>query len=141
MYPKGSLFVLEKIIWETNPNPGRIRIYTSGCPKNQNKCTKRTGSPPPLGSKNLVLKLRSVRSIVIPPAKTGRERTKRIAVKKTVHTKRGMCSHVIEGSRKLLMVHRKLIDLPILEAPATCKLKIAKSTLKPGCPIRLLIGG
>ena len=26
------------IIWDTIPNPGKIKIYTSGCPKNQNKC-------------------------------------------------------------------------------------------------------
>lgn len=32
------------------------------------------GSPPPEGSKNDVLKLRSVRSIVIPAAKTGRDK-------------------------------------------------------------------
>jgi len=25
-------------MWEIIPNPGKMRIYTSGCPKNQNKC-------------------------------------------------------------------------------------------------------
>lgn len=26
------------MIWEMAPNPGRIKIYTSGWPKNQNRC-------------------------------------------------------------------------------------------------------
>ena len=42
------------------PKPGRIKIYTSGWPKNQNKCWYSTGSPPPAQSKNAVLKLDSV---------------------------------------------------------------------------------
>jgi len=25
-------------MWEIIPNPGKMRMYTSGCPKNQNKC-------------------------------------------------------------------------------------------------------
>jgi hypothetical protein len=68
--------------------------------------------------KNLVLKFRSVRSIVIPPAKTGRESTKRIAVKKTLQTKRGNSCHDILNLRRLIIVQRKLIDPPIEEAPA-----------------------
>jgi len=28
------------------PNAGMIKTYTSGCPKNQNKCWKNIGSPP-----------------------------------------------------------------------------------------------
>jgi hypothetical protein len=37
--PNGRLFPL-LIITEclTKPNPGKIRMYTSGCPKNQNRC-------------------------------------------------------------------------------------------------------
>ncbi|KAL1489874.1 hypothetical protein ABEB36_013802 [Hypothenemus hampei] len=41
------------------PNPGRIRIYTSGCPKNQKRCWYRIGSPPNAGSKNEEFTLRS----------------------------------------------------------------------------------
>ena len=36
------------------PNAGRTRMYTSGCPKNQNRCCQMIGSPPPAGSKKLV---------------------------------------------------------------------------------------
>jgi len=34
-------------IWLIMPKPGRIRMYTSGWPKNQNRCWNSTGSPPP----------------------------------------------------------------------------------------------
>merc|ERR1719419_1079877 len=67
-------------MWEIIPKPGRIRMYTSGCPKNQNRCWERIGSPPPAGSKKVVFRFRSVRSIVIPAARTGRESRRRTAV-------------------------------------------------------------
>jgi len=136
-----GLFTEEEITWEIIPNPGSTKIYTSGCPKNQNRWANKTGSPPPLGSKKEVLKLRSVNNIVIPPAKTGRETTKRIAVKKTPHTNKGNFSHVTEGDRRLIIVHKKLIEPPMLEAPAICILKIPKSTPIPWCPTRLERGG
>ncbi|KRZ64786.1 hypothetical protein T10_5464 [Trichinella papuae] len=60
------------------------------------------GSPPPEVSKKVVPKLRSVRSMVIPPARTGRDR-KHVAMKLMLPT----------------------ID----EIPAKCKEKITKSTL------------
>ena len=77
-------------MWEIIPKPGRIRIYTSGWPKNQKRCWYRMGSPPPAGSKKVVFKLRSVRSIVIPAARTGRERRRRTAVISTAHTNNGV---------------------------------------------------
>jgi len=55
-------------------------MYTSGCPKNQNKCWYNTGSPPPFGSKKEVLKFLSVSSMVIAPAKTGNDNNNKKAV-------------------------------------------------------------
>jgi len=104
-------------------------MYTSGCPKNQNKCWYKIGSPPPEGSKKVVLKLRSVSSIVIAPAKTGKESNKRIAVINTDQTNKGMLSKLVLKPRILIMVVIKLIAPRIEEAPAKCNLKIAKSTL------------
>lgn len=75
---------------EIIPNPGRIRMYTSGCPKNQKRCWYRIGSPPPAGSKKVVLRFRSVSSMVIPAANTGRERRSRTAVISTDQTNRGV---------------------------------------------------
>jgi hypothetical protein len=48
------------------------------------------GSPPPFGSKKDVLKFRSVKSIVIAPASTGKDNNNRKAVIKTAHTKSGV---------------------------------------------------
>lgn len=74
------------------------------------------GSPPPLGSKNLVLKFRSVRSIVIAPAKTGRDKRRRIVVIKIDHTNKGNCSNLIFFI--LVIVQIKLMELKIEDIPA-----------------------
>jgi hypothetical protein len=86
------------------------------------------GSPPPTGSKKVVLKFRSVKSIVRAPANTGNDNTKRIAVTRIDHTKRGVNIGVIPGSRMFLMVVMKLIPPKILLTPARCRDKIVRST-------------
>lgn len=53
------------------------------------------GSPPPEGSKKEVLKFRSVKSIVIAPARTGRANKSKIVVIKIDQTSRGIFSIVI----------------------------------------------
>jgi len=90
------------------------------------------GSPPPAGSKNEVLKLRSVRSIVIAPARTGRERRRRKAVRRTDQAKRGIISKERPADRILIIVVIKLIEPRIEETPARCREKIPKSTARPG---------
>ena len=90
------------------------------------------GSPPPAGSKNVVPKLRSVNSIVIAPASTGRDSRRRNAVTRIDHTKSGILCSVIPGARMLKIVVMKLIELRIEEAPARCSEKIAISTAGPG---------
>ena len=89
------------------------------------------GSPPPAGSKKVVLTFRSVKSIVIAPAKTGRESNRRKAVTNTDHTKRGSRSKDIPGVRILIIVVINFIEAKIEEAPAKCKEKIARSTDPP----------
>jgi len=96
--------------------------------------------PPLLGSKNEVLKLRSVNNIVIAPAKTGKDNTKRNTVTNTDQTKRPICSNEIELLRRFFTVHIKLIPPKIELTPAQWRLKIDKSTLLPGWP-RVLKGG
>lgn len=88
------------------------------------------GSPPPAGSKNVVLKFRSVNNIVMAPAKTGMASKSRIAVSRTLQTKRGSLSVTLI----LQMVVMKLIAPRILLIPAICREKIPKSTARP-CPI------
>jgi hypothetical protein len=118
-------------MWEIIPNPGRIRIYTSGWPKNQNKCWYKIGSPPPAGSKNDVFRFRSVKSIVIAPANTGKDKSNSKAVRTTDQTNKGIRSKVIPIDRILITVVIKLIAPRIEEIPARCNLKIAKSTDAP----------
>lgn len=100
--------------WDTIPKPGRIKIYTSGCPKNQNKCWYKTGSPPPAGSKNAVLRFRSVKSIVMAPAKTGRLNRSKTAVITTDHTNREIRSKRSPLDRMLITVVMKF-RAPIIE--------------------------
>lgn len=99
------------------------------------------GSPPPAGSKKVVFKLRSVRSIVIAPAKTGNERRRRIAVKNTDQTNRGVWSQVRPGARMLMIVVIKFTAPRIDEAPAKCRLKMDRSTDAPAWAMPAARGG
>jgi len=74
------------------------------------------------------LKLRSNNSIVIAPAKTGKDNNNKIAVINIVHTNKGITVKYIPKQRILKIVTIKFIAPAIDETPAKCKLKIAKST-------------
>lgn len=91
------------------------------------------GSPPPAGSKNDELKLRSSNSIVMAPANTGRESNKSTAVIKTDQANKGTWSMLIVGVRMLTIVEIKLIAPKIEETPAKCREKMARSTAGPLC--------
>jgi hypothetical protein len=65
-----------------------------------------------------VFKFRSVKSIVIAPARTGRDKRRRSVVITTAQTKRGTFSEFILFGRIFFTVHIKLIDPKIEEAPA-----------------------
>lgn len=65
-----------------------------------------------------MLRLRSVRSIVIAPANTGRERSSKIAVILTDQTKRGTRSNRIADHRILIIVVIKFRAPKIDEIPA-----------------------
>jgi len=71
--------------------------------------------------------------MVIAPAKTGKDKSNNIAVIKTDQTNNGTRCAVIPGARIFNIVTIKLIAPKIDEAPAKCKLKIAKSTEPPEC--------
>lgn len=99
------------------------------------------GSPPPAGSKKVVFRLRSVKSIVIPAAKTGRERSRRTAVIRTAHTNRGVWYCVMAGGFMLIMVVIKLMAPRIEETPARWREKMARSTEAPAWARLLASGG
>jgi len=107
-------------------------MYTSGCPKNQNRCWYKIGSPPPAGSKKDVLKFRSVNSIVIAPARTGKDNSRSRAVMNTDQTNNGIRSNDMNGDRMLMIVVMKLMAPRIEEIPARWREKIPRSTAPPG---------
>lgn len=83
------MFILLKISYfplllfitcESNPNPGKIRIYTSGCPKNQNICWYIIGFPLFIGLKNDELIFESSKIIVIALVKIGNDKINNIDV-------------------------------------------------------------
>jgi hypothetical protein len=78
-----------------------------------------------------VLRFRSVKSIVIAPAKTGSESSSKIAVIKTAQGNKGIRSISIPNVRKLRIVVIKLTAPSKEETPAKCRLKIVKSTEAP----------
>ena len=55
----------------TTPKNGKATMYTSGWPKNQNRCWYRIGRAAALGSKKWVPKRRSASSMTSAPVSTG----------------------------------------------------------------------
>ena len=45
-YPKIGFRAFVAIISDVIPSAGSNTMYTSGCPKNQNRCSYKTGEPP-----------------------------------------------------------------------------------------------
>jgi hypothetical protein len=113
------------------PKPGIINIYTSGCPKNQNRCWYNIGSPPPAVSKNDVLKFLSVNTIVIALANTGRDNNNKTAVTTIAHPNKASLCNLIPGVLIFNIVVIKLFAPNRLLIPDKCKANIAKSTLGP----------
>lgn len=79
-----------------------------------------------------MLKWRSVRSIVIPPARTGSEISSKNAVIKTAQGNNGIRYIYIPRVLMLKIVTIKLIAPAIELIPAMCNEKIPKSTDGPG---------
>jgi hypothetical protein len=88
-----------------------------------------------------VLKFLSVKSIVIPPAKTGKDNKSKKEVTKTDQTNKGNLCINAPGFLILSIVTMKLIEPKIEDVPDKCKLKIAKSTEPPECACVLDKGG
>lgn len=88
-----------------------------------------------------MLKFRSVNSIVIAPARTGRDSKRRTAVTKTDQANKGIRSINIPMARRLPNVLMKLTAPIKDETPARCKEKIAKSTDAPAWARFPLSGG
>lgn len=77
--------------------------------------------------------MRSVRSMVIAPARTGSDSSSNTTVIVTAHTNSGIRSSCIPCQRILITVVIKLMAPRIEDAPARCSEKMAKSTDGPAC--------
>lgn len=80
----------------------------------------------------MVLRLRSVSNMVMPAARTGRERSRRTAVIKIDQTNKGVWYWDIAGGFMLIIVVIKLMAPRMEEIPAKWREKIIKSTEAPG---------
>jgi len=78
-----------------------------------------------------VFKFRSVNSIVIAPANTGKESKSNTVVIKMDQTNKGTRSICIPSVRMLMVVVIKFNDARIDETPARCREKMARSTDGP----------
>ena len=82
-----------------------------------------------------------MRSIVIPAARTGRERSRRTAVISTAQTNRGIWYIETADGFMLMMVVIKLIAPKMEEIPARWREKIVRSTDAPAWARLPAIGG
>jgi hypothetical protein len=78
-----------------------------------------------------VLKFLSVNTIVIPPAKTGKDKSSKTAVITTDHPNKANLCNLIPGVLIFAIVVIKFIAPNKLLTPDKCRAKIAKSTLGP----------
>ena len=78
-----------------------------------------------------MLKFRSVKSIVIAPAKTGRDKRSKTAVTNTDQGKSDIRSITIPTARRFAKVVMKFTAPSREDTPAKCREKIAKSTDAP----------
>jgi len=85
--------------------------------------------------------LRSVNSIVIAPARTGKDRRRSRAVMPIDHTNSGIRSGFILFGFMLIVVVIKFTAPRMEDTPAKCKEKMARSTDAPACAIPLARGG
>src|SRR5260221_4097355 len=103
LYPKIGFRENTESNCEHKPIAGKIAIYTSGCPKNQNKCCHRSGEPPlcpvswPLtvtnGTKKLVPRFRSISSKIPAERSTPNASSPRMAVMNQAPTVSGIALH------------------------------------------------
>lgn len=88
-----------------------------------------------------MFRLRSVNSIVIAPARTGRDNNSSRAVMAIDHTNSGIRSGFILFGFMLIVVVIKFTAPRMEDTPARCSEKMAKSTDAPAWAIPLARGG
>ena len=122
------------MISETTPKNGSATMYTSGCPKNQNRCCHRIGEPPAVGSKKWVLNCRSASSISSAPDSTGKASSTMKFVTRMFQVRIGMRNMVMPGARIEVIVAMMLTAVSVPEVPVRITEMIHRSAPIPGVP-------
>ena len=105
------------------PNAGRMRMYTSGWPKIQNKCCHSSGSAPAATLKKLAPKSRPKVSRNSATVITGMANSSRNCTTSSIQVSTGMRQRVIPGVRMLSTVVIRLMALTSEAIPVICRPK------------------
>ena len=109
-------------------------MYTSGWPKNQNRCWHRIGEPPAVGSKKCVPKRRSASSIISAPVRTGNASRTMKLVRNRFHVRIGIRNMVMPGARSMDTVVITLTAPSVPDVPVRMTEMIHRSAPSPGEP-------
>src|ERR1700733_1339419 len=115
----------------TTPKYGRISTYTSGCPKNQNRCWYRIGLPPNAGSNTCPPSPRSTNSSSSVAVSDGNAMKISSAVAIISQVKIGSRHIVIPGARRVNAVVTKFSAVMIDATDTIASPTIQKSWPKP----------
>ncbi len=119
------------MISEAMPKNGRARMYTSGWPKNQNRCCQRM-APPFSGANTSAPYWRSMKAIARAAASTGKHRITRMLVTKIVHVKIGIRNMVMPGARMVKIVVMKLTAPRMVPRPPMARPRYQRSAPTSG---------
>src|SRR6476660_2810195 len=130
-YPNSTLRENTGMTSDTIPKAGRIRMYTSGCPKNQNKCCHKYAEPPACGLKNRAPNRRSNSSIASAAVSGGMASRICTLVQNMVQVKNGTLIKVIPGQRMVRIVATKFTPAAMVPTPLTKSPSAQNSTPAP----------
>ena len=116
LYPKIERRAEVASTSETMPNAGTITTYTSGCPKNQNRCWNSSGSPP--ATKKLVPMVWSNKRKATPMMRAGSDMNSMNTLMKTDQVNKGIFIHETPGARIVNTVVMKFTPPRVEEAPS-----------------------
>ncbi len=115
----------------TMPKNGSAMMYTSGWPKNQNRCCH-SSAPPLAESKMCAPNLRSASSANSAAASTGKASRTSTPVSSTFQVKIGMRNIVMPGARMQMIVVMKLTEPRMVPKPEKARPMIHMSAPMPG---------
>ena len=115
----------------TMPKNGIATMYTSGCPKNQNRCWYRI-APPLAGSNTCEPKCRSAASPSSAAVRIGNAISTRIEVIRMFQVKIGSRHIVIPGQRRQITVVIMFTAPRMVPSPDTARPMIHRSPPTPG---------